>query len=59
MTIKELKAMTSLLMCSDPWPCEKHELETIENMVNAASVNLGYTDWVDAYHLLGWEKSAA
>jgi hypothetical protein len=37
-------------MCSDPWP--GGDMQTVDAWMDARSRELGYSDWLDAYHTL-------
>lgn len=46
----EFRALLDLLMCSDPYPCDgQTELAAFANRI---AVQFGYSDWVEAYHML-------
>lgn len=48
----ELRAFLDLLMCSDPSPVPEHD-ETLVGCANRLSREHGFTDWIEAFHLLG------
>lgn len=55
----DLKALVTLLMCSDPWPViddsgnsESENEVRVKDFVNRLCLKQGFTDWFDAYHVL-------
>ena len=50
MTHDQLSSLCSLLMVSDPWPLDQHELKTLTEFANEKAGDLGYQSWIDAYH---------
>lgn len=52
MTLKQLRLLLSLLMCSDPWPMLDVSHEFMIQWLDAESRAAGYADWIDAYHKL-------
>lgn len=56
MSIIQLRDFLDLMMCSDPWPISGKGGEAaqkrLEEFADAASRDLGYDDWIDAYHKL-------
>jgi hypothetical protein len=53
-----LKALCELLMCSAPWPCSKESETELKAKADVMARNLGFTDWVEAYHGLLWNQGA-
>jgi hypothetical protein len=45
-----LTALCELLMCSDPWPASAESRAILERKANVIAKNLGFSDWVEAYH---------
>lgn len=45
----EYRAFLDFLMCSDPYPLDDGE-EAVKGYANRQAVELGYSDWIDAYH---------
>lgn len=45
-----LKALCELLMCSDPWPASPESETEIKHKANVMARNLGFSDWIEAYH---------
>lgn len=56
MTSKILLALCELLMCSDPYPGEDSDRDTIVDYLNKESLRLGYIDWIDALHRIKKES---
>lgn len=52
MTLKQLRVLLSLFMCSDPWPLSEVSHEFMTQWLDAESRAAGYADWIDAYHKL-------
>ena len=53
MSIRQLAALSNLIMCSDPWPVDDPEnREVIVEMVDTAAQFYGFRDWVDVCHSL-------
>lgn len=52
MTRIEFRAFLNLLMCSDPWPTGEEGHVVISAWADKQAKEFGYTDWIDAYHLL-------
>ena len=46
----EFRALLDWLMCSDPWPTNSEHQETIVAMLNVKAKELGFSNWIDAYH---------
>jgi hypothetical protein len=44
------RAILDWRMCSDPWP--GGDMQAVDEWLNEQSRDLGYSDWVDAYHTL-------
>jgi hypothetical protein len=53
-----LAALCELLMCSDPYPASEESRKEIVKTADIMSRQLGFTDWVEAYHGLCHTKSA-
>lgn len=47
---EEYAAFLDLLMCSDPWPCGMENEKTLKDLADRKAKEMGYTDWIDAYH---------
>jgi hypothetical protein len=45
-----LRAILDWRMCSDPWP--GGDMHVVDEWLDAQSRDLGYSDWLDAYHTL-------
>lgn len=55
MSEEQLRAFLILLMCSDPWPVENESQEhqkILTDFADEESQRHGYTDWIEAYHVL-------
>uniref|UniRef100_A0A6H1ZA09 Uncharacterized protein n=1 Tax=viral metagenome TaxID=1070528 RepID=A0A6H1ZA09_9ZZZZ len=50
MTGDQFKALLDLIMCSDPWPTDKNNQKTIEQLANEEADKRNYNDWIEAYH---------
>jgi len=50
----EFYHILTLIMCSDPWPVDDPLTNqgSIKAWANKKAKELGYTDWIDAYHKL-------
>jgi hypothetical protein len=44
------RAILDWRMCSDPWP--GGDMQAVDEWLDAQSRDLGYSDWLDAYHTL-------
>ena len=49
-TQEELRALLDWFMCSDPFPTAMRDV--IEEWLNRAANEFGYSDWLEAYHAL-------
>lgn len=45
-----LSALCTLLMCADPSPLSPRQDEAIKRRANIMAIELGFSDWVEAYH---------
>lgn len=52
MTNPERRCLLDLLMVSDPWPLSKKAQETLEALADKEAKIMGFSDWVEAYHLM-------
>lgn len=50
MTPDELKALTTLLMCSNPYPCEGERI--LKDLATREAQWQSYDNWIEAYHRL-------
>lgn len=50
MTLQELAALCSLLMCSDPWPTSEREHKLMKDFADSESVKHGFKNWIEALH---------
>ena len=50
MSDKELIALMSLVMCSDPWPTDHECHETIDTLLNNEAQKRGHKNWIVAIH---------
>lgn len=50
MTLIQLKALLTLIICDDPTELPKEERDAIMDFANDESKRHGYRDWVDALH---------
>jgi hypothetical protein len=58
MTKEELNALCNLLMVCDPWPTCERDLDLLHQYADRVSRDHGFTDWIDAYHRMGWIKAS-
>lgn len=52
MTHFELNCLCSLLMYADPFPLSEKAEKALKDYANRISRQMGFIDWVDAYHQL-------
>ena len=52
MTSEQFRAFTELLMVSDPWPLDEHASKVLNDYANEVSREMGFHDWIAAYHAL-------
>lgn len=45
----QFRAILDWRMCSDPWP-QGVNMEVVDDFLNALSREMGYADWIEAYH---------
>ncbi len=45
-----LAALCALIMCADPTPLTPEQDEVIKSKANYMARELGFSDWVEAYH---------
>lgn len=50
LTDEQFRALMDLFMCSDPYPDTEANHEIVENLLDAESNALGYSDWIVAFH---------
>ena len=48
MSDREFRALLDLFMCSDPYPCDGHDV--VEELLDHEADRRGFDSWVDAYH---------
>lgn len=60
MTNAQFRALLDLRVCNDPWPdgVDDYEKSIIETMLNFNSTELGFKDWVEAYHKFHPEEAS-
>lgn len=50
---EHLKALTILLMVSDPTPLNENEDTLVNEALDALSREYGFDNWIEAFHKLG------
>ena len=46
----EYRAFLNLLMCSDPWPCDKQSERKMMDFADREAFKRGFDSWIVAYH---------